>query len=90
MKPLTGGEFFKELLLKVADVVCSEKKELFSAISLSARTVTRRIEELAANVRSGLEGILNNLEYYSIGIDETRYEGYLSTYSVCERCNTNI
>ena len=71
MKPFTDGEFFKELLLKVADVVCPEKKELFSAISLSARTVTRRIEELAANVRSGLEGILNNLEYYSIAIDET-------------------
>lgn len=49
----------------------SRKKELFSAISLSSRTVTRRIEELAANVRSGLKGILNNLEYYSIAIDET-------------------
>ena len=71
MDYFTDGEFFKELLLKVADVVCPEKKELFSAISLSARTVTRRIEELAANVRSGLEGILNNLEYYSIAIDET-------------------
>ena len=48
-----------------------KKKELFSAISLSSRTVTRRIEELAANVRSGLESILKNLEYYSIAIDET-------------------
>ena len=48
-----------------------KKKELFSAISLSSRTVTRQIEELAANVRSGLESILKNLEYYSIAIDET-------------------
>lgn len=64
MKPFTDGEFFKELLLKVVDVVCPVKKKLFSAISLSTRSVTRQIEELAANVRSGLEGILTNQNCY--------------------------
>lgn len=48
-----------------------KKKELFSANRLSAKTVTKRIEELAANVRSVLEDILTNLEYYSIVIDES-------------------
>ncbi|XP_052831802.1 general transcription factor II-I repeat domain-containing protein 2-like isoform X2 [Octopus bimaculoides] len=72
MKPFSDGKFFKRLLLKTEDVVCPEKKmELFSVISLSARTVTRRIGELAANVRSGLKNVLKHLEYYSIAIDET-------------------
>ena len=71
LKPFTDGEFFKELLLKVADVVCPEKKELFSGISLSARAVARRIEDLAENVRSDLNDILNSLEYYSIAIDKS-------------------
>lgn len=35
------------------------------------RKVKRPTEEMAANVRSGLEGIFNNLEYYSIAIDES-------------------
>jgi hypothetical protein len=38
---------------------------------LSARTVTRRIEEMASNVRNSLECILKKLEYYSIAIDES-------------------
>ena len=71
MKPFTDGEFFKELLLKVVDVVCPEKKELFSEISLSARTVARRVEDLAEYVRKELKDILNSLEYYSIAIDES-------------------
>lgn len=71
MKPFTDGEFIKETMLKVVDVVCPEKRELFSSISLSARTVTRRIEDMAANVRNGLQGILNNLQYFCIAIDES-------------------
>ena len=71
MKPFCDGEFIKECLLKVEDVVCLEKKDLFSGISLSARTVTRGIEELSANVKYGFENILQNLEYYCIAIDES-------------------
>ena len=58
-------------MLKVVDVVCPEIKDLFSRISLSARTVTKRIEELSANVKCSLENILHNLEYYCIAIDES-------------------
>ena len=58
-------------MLKVGDVVCLEKNDLFSGISLSARTVTRRIEELSANVKCGFENIWQNLEYYCIAIDKS-------------------
>ena len=71
MKPFCDGEFIKECMLKVVDVVCLEKKNLFSGLSLSARTVTRGVEELSANAKYGFENILQNLEYCCIAIDES-------------------
>ncbi|KAI0207742.1 General transcription factor II-I repeat domain-containing protein 2, partial [Lamellibrachia satsuma] len=35
LKPFTDGEFVKDCLLAVVDVVCPEKKSLFEATSLS-------------------------------------------------------
>ena len=71
MKPFCDGEFIKECVVKVVNVVCLQKKILFSGISLSVRTVTRLSEELSANVKCGFENILQNLEYYCIAIDES-------------------
>ena len=45
MMPFAEGEFVKECLMAVVDIVCPEKKSLFSNVSLSRRTVTRRIEK---------------------------------------------
>ena len=33
-----------------AALICSEKKEAFEKVSLSRRTVTRRIEDIAGNL----------------------------------------
>ena len=41
----------KDCLMAVVDIVCPEKKHLFSDISLSARTVTQRIEALPSDVK---------------------------------------
>ena len=71
MKPLCDGEFIKECMLKIVNVVFLEKKDLFSGINLSAKTVTRRFEELSANVKCGFENILQNLKYYCIVTDES-------------------
>ena len=71
MKALGDGEFIKGCMLKVVDVVCPEIKDLFSGISLLAKTVTRRIKELSANLKCNFENILQNLEYYYIAIDES-------------------
>jgi hypothetical protein len=49
-KPFTEGEFVKECILKSVELLCPEKKNLFASISLSAQTVTRRIEELSENI----------------------------------------
>ncbi|XP_052827992.1 uncharacterized protein LOC128249175 [Octopus bimaculoides] len=39
IKPFSNGEFFEECMMKVVEVICPEKKDLFSEISLSFRTV---------------------------------------------------
>ena len=44
MKPFSDGECVKECIMAAVNIVCPEKKHLFPDISLSARTVTRRIE----------------------------------------------
>ncbi|XP_027230682.2 general transcription factor II-I repeat domain-containing protein 2-like [Penaeus vannamei] len=46
-KLFTDGEFVKKCMNAVAEV-CPEKKDVFNAVSLSASTITRRIEEIGA------------------------------------------
>ena len=45
-RAFTDGEFAKKCMMAVVESICPEKKELFLNVSLSARTVTRRIEEM--------------------------------------------
>lgn len=45
-KPFTEGEFLKDCIVQVADILCPEKMSLFNNISLSANTVAERIEEI--------------------------------------------
>ena len=54
MMPFAEGEFVKVCFMAVVDIVCLGKKSLFSNVSLSQRTVTRRIKDLAADVRGSL------------------------------------
>ena len=47
------------------------KKELFSNVSLSARTVNRRIEEMSENLKSSQENCFEKLQFFLIAIDES-------------------
>ena len=71
MKPFTDGEFVKECLLTAVDFVCPEKKSLIANISLSARTVTRRIEDLSADVKLSLKELTRQFEFFAIALDES-------------------
>ena len=51
-------------------VVCPEKKSLFSNVSLSRRTVTRRIEDLAADVRGSLKDTCVGFDYFSVALEQ--------------------
>ena len=48
-------------MVDVVESICPEKKELFSNFSLSARTITRRIEEMNENLKSSQEDYFEKL-----------------------------
>lgn len=54
-KAFSDGEFIKECLLDSAALMCPEKKGAFENVSLSRRTVTRRIEDIAGNLELQLQ-----------------------------------
>ena len=47
MKPFSDGDFIKECHVTVVDSVCPEQRSVFETVSLSSRTVRRRIEEMS-------------------------------------------
>ena len=47
MKPFSDGDFIKECHFAVVDSVCPEQRSVFETVSLSSRTVRRRIEEMS-------------------------------------------
>ena len=46
MKPFSDGDFIKECHVAVVDSVCPEQRSVFETVSLSSRTVRRRIEAM--------------------------------------------
>ena len=51
MKPFSDGDFIKECHVAVVDSVCPEQRSVFESVSLSSRTVRRRIEEMSQLAR---------------------------------------
>ncbi|XP_033991047.1 general transcription factor II-I repeat domain-containing protein 2-like [Trematomus bernacchii] len=70
-KPFTDGEFVKKCLNAVAEEVCPEKKDVFNAVSLSASTITRRIEEIGGNVYAQLQQKTKEFDFFSLALDES-------------------
>uniref|UniRef100_A0A8C4NEB7 SPIN-DOC-like zinc-finger domain-containing protein n=1 Tax=Eptatretus burgeri TaxID=7764 RepID=A0A8C4NEB7_EPTBU len=70
LKPFTEGEFLKECMMAVVEDVCPDKSREFAAISLSARSLTRHIEEMAADVRGTLKDMCQSTRFFSIALDE--------------------
>lgn len=70
-KPLTEGQFIKDCMLKVADILCPEKKSLFNNLSLSANTVAEQISELLSDIYDQLSGKSSDFTAYSVALDES-------------------
>ena len=71
MKPFTDGEFVKECITVAIDSICPEKRHLIDNISLSARTVTRRVEDMSSDIEENLKRGIEDCEYFSIALDES-------------------
>uniref|UniRef100_A0AAR2KU72 DUF4371 domain-containing protein n=1 Tax=Pygocentrus nattereri TaxID=42514 RepID=A0AAR2KU72_PYGNA len=70
-KPFTEGEFVKQCLTAVVMEMCPEKTDSFSAVSLSAPTITRRVEEMGDNLHLQLQTKTNSLCCFSLALDES-------------------
>uniref|UniRef100_A0A8C4WQP7 HAT C-terminal dimerisation domain-containing protein n=1 Tax=Eptatretus burgeri TaxID=7764 RepID=A0A8C4WQP7_EPTBU len=70
LKPFSEGDFVKSCMLATLDAICPEMKDTFSKLSLSASTVTRCVEEMAADVRCMLQDRCRSLRCFSLAVDE--------------------
>ncbi|CAI5649826.1 unnamed protein product [Oreochromis niloticus] len=70
-KPFTEGEFVKKCLNVVMEEVCPDKKDVFNAVSLSASTITRRVEEIGGNVYAQLQQKTKEFDFFSLALDES-------------------
>ncbi|PNF32729.1 hypothetical protein B7P43_G11587 [Cryptotermes secundus] len=70
-KPFTDGELIKSCLIVAVEEMCPEKMDLFNNISLSARTVARRVEDIGSNITNQLINKANDFEWFSLALDES-------------------
>lgn len=70
-KPLSEGEFLKECMVETAGILCPETKDKFEKISLSRRTVTRRVELIDEDITSILNKKAKSFTFYSLALDES-------------------
>ena len=70
LKPFSDGEFVKECMDIVVENVCPEKRSQFANISLSRRTVVRRIHEMSENILSSLQSRIASFQFFSLAMDE--------------------
>lgn len=65
-KPFSDGDFIKQCLIKVPEIMCPEKVQEFNNVSLSRNTVVKQIEYLSANLRDQLRDKACAFDFYSI------------------------
>lgn len=65
--PFNEGQFIKECMLKVADILCPEKKSLFINVSLSAE----RISKLSGEIYDQLRSTARVFTAYSVALYES-------------------
>ena len=74
MKPFSDGEFIKKCIVTAVNTMCPDKSHLFSNVSMSRRTVTRRIEDMASDIKQTFGDYCQTFQYFSIALDESTDE----------------
>lgn len=70
-RTLSDGEFVKDCMVAVSNIICPEKSKEFQSLALSRRTITDRIDAIAKQLSSQLEMNCNKFEYFSLTMDES-------------------
>ncbi|XP_073687696.1 general transcription factor II-I repeat domain-containing protein 2A-like [Garra rufa] len=71
LKPHSDGEFVKECLVAAAELLAPEKVKLFQSVSLSRRTVTEQITDMAQDIETTLNDTGKKFQFFSLACDET-------------------
>jgi len=66
-RPFTDGQFVKEC----SEVICPSVVSKFEALSLSEHTVSRRVQEIGANIKEQLRDKCQSFEQFSVALDES-------------------
>ena len=70
-RSFSDGEFIKECLTTSAELLCPNEGQQFRDITLSRNTITRRIQEMAADVTQQLAAASRGFIAYSLALDES-------------------
>ncbi|XP_077969525.1 general transcription factor II-I repeat domain-containing protein 2-like [Styela clava] len=70
-KPFSEGEFVKKCLVETAAIVCPDKTDAFKQVPLSRRTVTRRVECIAGDLRDQLLHYVKQFDFFTLALDES-------------------
>ena len=79
-KPFAYPEFVKDCMVEAVGVVCPEAKPKVEAISLSRRTIVRRIGKIADNIQEQLLTSKGHFKWLSIAVDESTDARILHNY----------
>ena len=58
-------------MLDVADQVCPQHRQKFEEVSLSRRTLARRIKAISEDLTSQLKGLVSSFQLFSLALDES-------------------
>ncbi|KAK0148944.1 General transcription factor II-I repeat domain-containing protein 2 [Merluccius polli] len=70
LRPHSEGEFVKECLVATAELLAPDKVKTFQNVSLSRRTVSDRITDIADDIEESLKKSAGDFKFFSLACDE--------------------
>ena len=70
-KLFSDGEFIKHCMVETAGLLCPDTKNNYKEISLSRRTITRRIEQIDEHLANELKGKAGSFAFHSLALYES-------------------
>ena len=71
MKPFTDGKIVKECMQVAVEAICPDQMSVINKISLSNDTVTKRVENIACNLKEQLHSLASKFMAFSLALDES-------------------
>ena len=70
-KSFSEGEFVKDCLLACSDILCPKERTKFDCVTLSRRHITRRVEEISADLHEQFKDECRDCICFSLALDES-------------------